>query len=762
MKTTHNTPTAPVPVSESQHKAYEQEIKVKVMKQAILEPASTETGLLHRLDPLRDIIFAGNNNHCFIERETLLEALEKSGLNEMAPDERYCHVFDQLLTRLSTPVDANDVFLGRMVEGSRGLTDETESSMKKDRLPVNWLIGTAGHGNLDYQTLLDKGFDRIVVEMEETAESLDTEEARAFARNGRACVNSLNIFARRYAEAARKEAEMLPAEERGFLLRAAEALEHVPAKPARNFVEALHAMWLVHFVMSCVVGARDWAFGRMDQYLLPFLRRDLADGLLTRDQAVMYLAHFLLKNNEITGLASAHYRQKPIPSQGTRIYIVLGGSGPNGEDEANELSEMIMEAAGHARMPEPVINVRFAPATSMKFKLKTAEFCPKLQGQIAICNDAVIIPGYLRMGIDRADACNYSPTACSRVELGPVENNMTSVFNWLPMPVLLHKALKNIKEASAERVITLDDIYAEFGRLVKEDVEKMAERCHKLTYTCEGEKGITPSNFYSSWEFAFESLLIKDCVARGKNTSKGGVRYMILTYFLQGISTVGNSLMAVKRLVFDQNRLTLNDFLDIVDHDYKDQEEFRQEIVNRIPKFGNDDPEVDGLTSRAGILVADLIEKAFAARGLKVLPGFYSLFTHHWIGVNLQATPDGRHAGDPISENQSPTYGTDLKGPTALLKSLSRLPLDRCFTGSLNLRFSGKVKPESLVALIDTYFNMGGHFLGLNFVDRRTLQDARCNPEKYRTLYVRQYGFSEYFTALPDYEQVEFINRTEY
>ncbi|MFP4380298.1 MAG: pyruvate formate lyase family protein [Candidatus Sumerlaeia bacterium] len=720
-----------------------------------------ESRLRDRLNPLRENIFAGNDNHCFIERETILGELERSDICNLSPDARYCRVFEQLLSRISTPVDANDVFVGRMLEGECGLTQEERGKIGGGKQLVSRLIGSVGHGTLDYQELLNKGLDRIVEEADATARRLGTDESRKFSFNAASCVAALKGFALRYADAARAKADTLGDEESVLLRRAAEALEQVPHGPAGNFVEALHAMWIIHFVMSCVVGARDFAYGRMDQYLLPFLEKDLADGSLTEEEARLYLAHFLLKNNEITGLSSAHYRQKPTPSQGTRIYIVLAGSGPGGEDQSNKLSEMILDAACHVKMPEPVLNVRLAPSTPIKFKLKTAELCPRLQGQIAICNDAVIIPGYVSKGVDIEDACTYTLRGCSAVEIGPLETNMTSVYNWLRMPVILYKALQKTKAAAADKEITMDDIFDEFGNMVKAEVDNMVVRCGQLQYTSEGEQAIKSSTHLSSWDFAFESLLIRDCVARGKNASRGGARYMIPTVFCAGIATVGNSLMAIQKIVFDQKRLSLKDFLDIVESDFEGQESFRQEIVNKIPKFGNDEAEVDTITSRAALMVADIIEDAFAAGDMKVIPGFYSLFTHHWIGVNMPATPDGRHAGEPISENQSPVYGTDTKGITALLKSASQLPFDRCFTGSLNIRFGGKTKPEALVALIDTYFKMGGLFLGLTFVNRATLKDARLHPDQYKTLFVRQYGFSEYFIALPVYEQEEFIKRTE-
>jgi formate C-acetyltransferase len=724
--------------------------------------ADRTASLRSRLDPLRDAIFAGNDNFGFVEREAILGELgRRVEILGMEPADRYCRIFAELLDRISTPVDQHDVFLGRMIEGDLGVT-EADRRKGKNKERVSTLIGSVGHGTLDYQELLAKGLDRIVAEAEATAERLGTDEARAFARHGAACATALRRFTNRYAAAARSRAEALGDAEGAFLRQAADALEQVPHGPARNLFEALHSMWMVHFVMSCVVGARDLAFGRMDQYLLPYLEQDQATGVLSQADAELYLAHFLLKNNEITGLSSAHYLQKPTPCQGTRVYIVLAGSGPDGADEANRLSELILTAATHVRMPEPILNVRFAPATAMAFKRRTAELCPVLQGQIAICNDAVVIPGYAKKGVPAVDACTYTLRGCSSVDLGPLETNMTSVYNWLRMPVMLHRALQVVRAAAATSEIALDDIYRAFAASVRSEADGMAARCARLKTTCAGEAAIRSITHLSAWEFAFESLLLRDCVARGLNATKGGSRYTIPTVFCAGIATVGNALMAIQRIVYEERRMPLAQFLDIVERNYEGHEEFRQELVNDLPKFGNDEPAVDAVTRRAAVLVADTVEAAFTDVGLPVIPGFYSLFTHHWIGVNLSATPDGRRAGEPISENQSPVYGTDTRGMTALLKSVAQLPFDRCFTGSLNLRFGGKTPPEVLVALVDTYFRLGGVLLGMTFADRATLQEARVHPEQYRTLFVRQYGFSEYFTALPVHEQEEFIKRTEH
>ncbi len=218
--------------------------------------------------------------------------------------------------------------------------------------------------------------------------------------------------------------------------------------------------------------------------------------------------------------------------------------------------------------------------------------------------------------------------------------------------------------------------------------------------------------------------------------------------------------MVIDKLVFKEKRYTYTEFMDIVKNNFENNEELRQEILG-YTKFGND-TENDKYTALAGKTFLDAADSVKLKDNHYIASGFYSLERDNVWANKLGATPDGRKSGQPFSENQSPTYGADRNGITALLKSISKLPLDRTVTGGLNLTFSQRMSPEILQALVVSYFNMGGFHIGISIIDRAMLKDAMQNPDKYKTLTVRLYGFSEYFTSLPEWQQIAVLNRTEY
>jgi formate C-acetyltransferase len=199
-----------------------------------------------------------------------------------------------------------------------------------------------------------------------------------------------------------------------------------------------------------------------------------------------------------------------------------------------------------------------------------------------------------------------------------------------------------------------------------------------------------------------------------------------------------------------------------VARNFEGHDDLREEIQKRIPKFGNDQETVDALARRVGEIILDALDAAPLPPDHLVIPGFYSLLHHHTFADHLPATPDGRRRGEPFSENQSPSYGTDTRGLTALLQSVARLPLDRTALGGLNVKFGGVIPAAKVRNILDTFFALGGLHIGFSFVDRQTLTEAREHPEQYRTLTVRMYGFSEYFVSLSPMEQQELIERTEH
>ena len=260
--------------------------------------------------------------------------------------------------------------------------------------------------------------------------------------------------------------------------------------------------------------------------------------------------------------------------------------------------------------------------------------------------------------------------------------------------------------------------------------------------------------------FVLDCLLLSDSAAECTYPSDPKVKYHMLNIFCPGVATVGDSLMVIDKLVFKEKRYTYKELMRILDDDYQNHEDLRNEILS-YTMFGNDSDN-DTYTVMAGNAYIKAVENLNLPENYYVEAGFYSLERDNTWKLSIPATPDGRKAGDPFSENQSPTYGADKNGITALLKSLSKLPFDKTVTGGLNLTFSKKMSPDILKALVVSYFQMGGFHTGISVVDRETLKDAMVHPEKYKSLTVRLYGFSEYFISLPEWQQLAILNRTEY
>ena len=242
----------------------------------------------------------------------------------------------------------------------------------------------------------------------------------------------------------------------------------------------------------------------------------------------------------------------------------------------------------------------------------------------------------------------------------------------------------------------------------------------------------------------------------------GAENYRWMHRMFSGIANMADSLAAVERLVVREKRLTFREFAELLEADFSGAEVLREEIVNRFPKYGNGEPGVDALAAAAADALIDAAESAGRKTGFLMMPSIYSLTLHARFGSTVGATPDGRHAGEPVSENQSPEHGADRESPTALFASVSRLPLRRCICGGLNLKLGCRPSADRFAAMLRSFFELGGLHIGFTVVNRRTLEAARRNPEEYRTLLIRKTGFSEFFTSLSPAEQQEIIDRTEY
>ena len=669
------------------------------------------------INEFRDRIFAKNETHCFSEREKAIdEFLIENSSSERA--ERYVSGLEYVTKQLSTPILAGDIILGRMKEGPVEWEMEriAGAGMSHVGNPFSVFDRGSGHQSLDYEKLLSKGLLGIVEELEKNA---DTNEKKRFAAYAARSAAAIGEFAKRYA---------LAAKELG-MHKQGEVLSVVPLHGAWDMQSALQSIWFVHFILSCVVGGRDFAFSRFDLLLLPFYRES------EKEDTCELFRHFLLKCNEIGGMGTELHNHMPVPCSATNIYMVLGG---RGADQALPISLLLLRAAEDVHMPQPVIALRMDRKSPLEWKLACAHAAQILDGQVSFYNDEVLIPSLLQLGFTEEQALNYTMSGCNRTEY--VGHQSSDIF--YNCPEWLLRAFFDENNKSIEQMLSA--LY----EIAKHET---------LHYT--GAKRIDPK---CELHFNLESLFLNGCVDNATDIENGGLLIETVVHNLAGIATMVDSLAAIEQVIYVDKLLTLDEFREIVKNNFSDNELLRLKIKNNCPKYGNNDETADKWARRVGEILA-LAVRTHNEEGKCIhIPSLYALYFHHTFGIETGATPDGRKAGEQLSENQSPVHGCDCNEVTALLHSAASLPHELLGSGGLNLRLSKKMDDEILAGLIDAYFLLGGINIAPNTINRAVLIDAKANPEKHRNLSVRVVGYAEVFVNLPEYVQQELIDRTEY
>ena len=663
-------------------------------------------------EKLKEMIFSSDNKACFIERERILQRLEKE-MQEYKGTDKYARMLSTLLSEVSTPVSDYDIFAGRVVEAL------PDAGMKAPSLT----LFSSGHMSFDYKKVLEKGLGGILEEIKTNARNNGDENSRIFAENSEIIITAVQNYCKRYAKDAQKK---------GFC-EMAKALNKVPFEPAYDFYSALQGIWIIHMIAGCYVGSRDYAFGRFDSYMLPFYEKALEDGK-TREEITHILAAFMLKTNEICGTCTHNYNQKPVLCQSSKQYINIGGEIPN------EFSSVVLDAAMLLNMAQPQIVVLLDPEADEEFTKNTFEALSFLTDKMNVYNYKSVKNTLLKMGYDEAIAKDFTYSACCTFDLN---YHSYRLENYVKVPIIFREVLESRIFESADEFVTA------FKEGMRKEIQYFADVTMKY-----------PSDDDCRKWFVFDSLFMTDSTVECRYACDRKAKYYVMNIFCPGIATVGDSLMVIDKLVFKEKRYTYSEFMEIIKNNFEGNEELRQEILN-YTKFGND-TDADEYTALAGRAFIDTTKEIKLKSNFRIAPGFYSLERDNSWSAELEATPDGRKAGEPFSENQSPTYGADKKGITALLKSISKLPLKETVTGGLNLTFSQKVSPDILRALVTSYFEMGGLHVGVGIIDTETLEDAMKNPDNHKTLTVRLYGFSEYFVSLPKWQQIALLNRTQY
>ena len=588
-------------------------------------------------------------------------------------------------------------------------------------------------------------------------------------------IDAVRGFARRYADLAEAQAQTADDARKAELLEMARILRKVPYEPAETMREAVQSMWLIHLIPQIESNGHSLSYGRMDQFLYPYYAADLESGRITEDEACELLTNLWLKTFTINKVRSWTHTQF---SAGSPLYqnVTVGGQTPDKRDAVNPLSYLILRSVSQTRLPQPNLTVRYHAGLSREFMDEAIEVVKLGFGMPAFNNDEIIIPSFIARGVREEDAYNYSAIGCVETAVPGKWGYRCTGMSFLNFPKSLLIAMNDGVDPQSGTRLTqgvghFRDMrtYAELEHAWDVIIRDFTRHSAIIENVCDMVLEEDAPDVLCS-------ALCEDCIGRGLTLKEGGAIYDFISGLQVGIANLADSLAAIKKLVFEEKKLTPAQLWEALETDFagEEGERIRQMLINEAPKYGNDDDYVDQLVVDAYESYIDEIKKYPNTRfgrgpigGIRYA-GTSSISANVGQGRGTLATPDGRHAGEPLAEGCSPSHAMDKSGPTGVFKSVSKLHTEEITGGVL---LNQKVTPsllskeenkQKLIMMIRTFFDrLHGYHVQYNVVDRATLLDAQVHPEKHRDLIVRVAGYSAFFNVLSRQTQDDIIARTE-
>ncbi|MBC8230570.1 hypothetical protein H8E77_13565 [bacterium] len=627
------------------------------------------------------------------------------------------------------------------------------------------MISPAGnHTTIDYETIFSVGFQGLIERIDERLARLspmkpfasqnseqsaqDYEEKRDFLAALKIVAEGYINLSNRYADYALALSKESKSEVRK---RELETISHncrtVPAQPPSSFWEACQCAWFSFFFLPD-------APGRVDQYLYPFYSQDTENGTLTREFAKELLSCLWLKYFEQIGAEDG---------VSARHHLTLGGVKPDGSDASNGVTSLCLEVTEELKLLRPQVGLRWNYNTPPELLVKAVQALRSQTGHPDFCNDEQIVPALVNTGIKYEDARDFSLSGCNEVIITG-KSQMGSVEGFINMPKILRFAL-GLEPALSNGVnLAAIDSYDKLWESVMDTMDFVASVAHEYSVDRDRRMADTPGGNLAA------SLVTQDCIENTCGYTQGGARYNNCNWDAIGVANFADSLVVIRKLVFEEKTLSLNAFADILRSDWEGHETLRRRILNQFPHFGNDDDEVDEIAARIIEVFAEILKRRTPFRG-----GQYTLGTLAG-GENMQiefgrktdATSDGRKAGEPFADSLCASQGRDHHGVTAMLNSVAKLPHSLLPTSTtVNVKLEPKllesdIGMEKIAALINGHFTSGGQQLQFNFYNREMLLEAKQCPEKHANLMVRVAGYSAPFVSLWDDLQDEIISRTEH
>ncbi len=618
-----------------------------------------------------------------------------------------------------------------------------------------------------------QGFLEFINEIDTELKKLDF-ESNPDAKNRsdqlkamKIAAEALIVFAERHAvkleELARHEKDDNRHNE---LIEMANICRHVPKYAPLTFHEALQYYWFVHVGVITEVNPWDsFNPGRLDQHLLPFYRREIETGTLTPEKAKELLQSFWIKFNNHPAPPKIGITAKESNTYTDFALINLGGVKEDGSDAVNEVTSVLLDVIEEMRLLQPSSMVQVSKKNPDQYIKRFLKIVKTGYGQPSIFNTDAIIQEMLRVGKSIEDARNGGASGC--VETGAFGKEADILTGYFNIPKVLEITLHNgVDPGTGQKIGIKTGDPANFQSFEELMIAFEKQINHFIQIKINGNN-IIDRIYARHMPVPFLSILIDDCIANGKDYNDGGARYN--TSYIQGVGlgSITDELTALKYHVFDKKTISMKGMLEALGEDFETYEEFRRLLVDETPKYGNDEDYADDIMREVFEIYYKAVDGKPTARGGFHRVNLLPTTCHAYFGSVIGAMPDGRLASTPLSEGISPVQGADRKGPTAVIKSASKIDHIRTGGTLLNQKFTPAFLDTdegitNVMHLIRGYFKLDGHHIQFNVVTADTLRKAKKNPEKYRDLIVRVAGYSDYFVDLTDELQDEIIRRTEH
>ncbi len=632
---------------------------------------------------------------------------------------------------------------------------------------INQKDHAQGHICPDTKTWLELGPKGLMTKAYEKLKNCD-ENQKEFYECTIIVLEGVCHFMMRYHDYILTMLESLEDDNKKSLQRVADICANLASRPAQSFHEAVQSLWFLFVVLHMESNASSFSPGRMDQYLYPYYQKDIEKGIISKQEALEILECLWLKFNQIVYLRNQH-SAKYFAGFPIGFNIAIGGIDENGCDIYNELSLLLLKAQYHLGLPQPNLSVRLNKNSSHELIQEAIKVVAKGSGMPQFFNDEAIVNSMIKdLGIEEKDARNYAIVGC--VELTTHGNNLgwsdAAMFN-------LNKALE-LTMNHGKCLLTNEPIGLDLGSIETyesfEDLENAFQK--QIDYFIEKmmkAEIVVEKAHQDCLPTAFLSTVIDSCLEKGVDVTRGGAKYNLSGIQMIQIANLADSLAAIKVLVYDEKMITRHELLEALQVDFKGYEIIQTMLLNKVPKYGNDVKWVDELGAKWAGYFRERMKDYTNYRGGLYHTGMYTVSAHVPMGENVGASPDGRNALTPLADGgMSPVYGRDMAGPTAVLKSVSRMKDSYTTNGGLlNMKFlpeffkteTGMMKFENFLR---AFVDLKIPHIQFNVVRREDLLDAKLHPEQHRSLTIRVAGYTAYFVELAGKLQDEIIERTAY